>query len=273
MTYDAIDAVRKLIISTERRSQQASVLFSYEKEFYDSPNGISIIIPVHNGATEMEDLFLSLRNQSLSRSDFEIIFALNGCHDNSRSLIDTFATTSGIQTVIIESDIPCVAKARNKALQHARFRYTTFVDHDDYLSRGYLEECVRLGDYRSVIVSNIMLVRDNHPEEDYAQKVISDAFFTSYVHPPEDISICYRAYTLNAIKTAPTYMVRNVHYSEDLAHSEDVKFWRDVFHAFTPITIKTPTRRDIYYRKVLPHSLSRKNANFYHKAKPRFIIL
>lgn len=273
MTYAVIAALRSLIEEVERNGADAARLFAYEAEYDAAPHGISVIAPVYNGANEMAELMISLANQSLSRSQFEVIFALNGCTDESRQVVDRFAATSGINTVVIESETASVARARNEALQLARFRHTTFVDHDDHLSRAYLEECVTLSDYRSVVVSNIIKVKNGVITEDYAQKVVAEGFDTSHVHGPEDIALCYRVYTLNAIKTAPTYMLRRIAYDGRLAHSEDVNYWRDLFHMFTPITVKSPTRRDTYFRKVLPHSLSRKDKDYYDKAKPRFHIL
>lgn len=273
MTYAQIAALRSLIVAVERHGPEAERLFAYEAEYNAAPQGISVIIPVHNGADEMAELIMSLANQSLSRSQFEVIFALNGCSDASRQMVDHFAKTSGVDTVVIESDTASVALARNEALQIARFRHATFVDHDDHLSRAYLDECVALSDYRSVVVSNIIKVENGAITEDYAQKVVGKGFETSHVHSPDDITLCYRAYTLNAIKTAPTYMMRRISYDAQLAHSEDVIYWRDLFHMFTPITVKSPTRRDTYFRKVVPHSLSRKNTDFYDQAKPRFHIL
>ena len=273
MTYEEIAAVRSLIEEVERHGTKAARLFAYEAEYDAAPQGISVITPVHNGADEMAELMISLANQTLSRSQFEVIFALNGCTDASRQVVDRFAATSGVNTVVIESETASVAQARNEALQLARFQHATFVDHDDYLSRAYLDECVTLSDYRSVVVSNIIKVENGIITEDYAQNVVAEGFESSHVHGPDDISLCYRAYTLNAIKTAPTYMMRRIAYDARLAHSEDINYWRDLFHMFTPITIKSPTRRDTYFRKVLSHSLSRKDTDYYDKAKPRFHIL
>ncbi len=273
MTYDEIIALRELISNVERARADTNALFDFEDEYLSAPEGISVIVPVCNGAAEMDELLISLLNQSLDRKKFEVIFALNGCQDDSRALVHHFAEVSGVDTRILESDIANVAVARNKALRHARFQLTTFIDHDDHISRGYLQECVKLGDYRSVVISNIIKVEGGKLVEDYAQKVVSQGFETSCVHSPDDIWLCYRTYTLNAIKTAPTYMLRRVKYDKNLSHSEDVKYWRDVFHAFTPITVKSPTRLDIYYRKVHAHSLSRRDTAFYSQAKPRFVIL
>ena len=273
MTADEIINLRAAIQLVERNGPNAKSLYAYEEEYLAAPDGISVIVPVYNGATEMTDLLLSLRHQTLARDKFEVIFSLNGCSDASRALVDAFAESSGVGVRVLESAFANVARARNEALERARFKLTTFVDHDDHLSRNYLEECVALGDYRSVVVSNILKVVDGMPAEDYAQTVIAKGFESSSVHAPSDIALCYRGYTLNAIKTAPTYMLRRVRYDESLPHSEDVKYWRDVFHAFTPITVKSPSRRDIYFRTVSGHSLSHRDHDFYAKAKPRFAIL
>lgn len=273
MTYDEVLALRSVILWAERNGPDAARLFAHEDEYLSAPEGISVIVPVHDGAAEMDDLLLSLRIQSLDRAKYEVVFALNGCRDGTRALVDDFARSSGVGTVVIESPVANVARARNEALKRARFRLSTFVDHDDHLSRAYLEECVALGDYRSVVVSNIIKVENGELVEDYAQTVVTQGFDISHVHSPDDISICYRAYTLNAIKSAPTYMLRRVRYDEDLSHSEDMKYWRDLFHAFTPITVKSPSGRDIYYRRAIENSLSRRPTDFYGKAKPRFAIL
>ena len=273
MSYPEIAALRALIEQVERNGPQAAALYAYEAEYHATPDGISVVVPVHNGAAEMAELMISLANQSLERSRFEVIFALNGCTDDSRTIVDRFAATCGVDTIVLESDFAGVARARNEALKLVRFRHGIFVDHDDHLSRTYLEECLELSDYRSVIVSNIIKIEDDVLSEDYAQRGIAEGFLTSHVHGPDDITLCYRAYTLNAIKTAPTYMLRRVAYNEHLAHSEDVDYWRDIFHMFAPITVKSPTRRDTYYRRQISHSLSRKLTDFYDKAKPRFHIL
>jgi len=271
--YREINALRAVITAVERTSAEWKHLYRFEEEFSSQRHGISIIVPVHNGAQELEDLFISLRNQSIDKSLYEAIFSLNGCTDESLNLIEEFSAKSGVNTKIINSTFANVAKARNSAIQLASFRYCTFIDHDDFISRNYLEEFLVLGDYRSVVVSNIVKVIDDQLQEDYAQRVVQAGFEDALVHSADDISICYRAYTLNAIKAAPTYMLKRVHYEDNLPHSEDLQFWRRVFKKFTPITVKTPTRTDIYYRRVLNSSLSRKPDNFYQKARPRLAIL
>jgi len=186
----------------ERRSATAAALYAQEEEFRQKPHGISVLIAVRNGATELPSLLHSLANQSLNRHQFEAIFCLNGCKDQSAAVIKAACTSTHLPFVVIESQPEGISRARNKALAQARFRYATFVDHDDFLSRDYLEAMLELSDYRSVVVANILSVEAGRLGPDYAQQVIGEGFAISLVHGPVDIDLCFRAYTLNAIKVA-----------------------------------------------------------------------
>lgn len=273
MDHRTINAMRSLIEAAERRSTAMANLYRYEEEFIQCPWGISVIVPIHNGASELGGLLHSLMTQTMSRHQFEVVFSLNGCTDNSIDIIRAFIAASNLSCIVIESDQPNISKARNMALESVTFRFATFVDHDDTLSRAYLQELVSLSDYRSIVVSNIMRVEHGELGPDYAQEVISVGFETSKVHCPMDIDFCFRAYTLNAIKVAPTYMLRRISYDVNLDHCEDILYWRNVFHAFMPITVKSPGWRDIYYRTVRPRSASRGHLDLEEWARPRVSIL
>jgi glycosyltransferase involved in cell wall biosynthesis len=273
MQEATIRALRELVEQEERRAAASAGLYAHEEEFHRSPKGISVLVAVHNGAAEMRPLLQSLCSQSLDRDKFEVIFSLNGCEDNSAVLINATLGGRGVAYTVIESEKAGISRARNRALLHARFRYTTFVDHDDFLSHGYLQTLLHLGDYRSVVVSNILRVNNGRLESDYAQQVIGAGFIASHLHAAEEVDLCYRAYTLNAIKAAPTYMLRRIQYDEKLSHCEDVNYWRDLVHTFTPITVKTPGWSDIYYRCLRPDSASRGHADLASWAEPRLLIL
>jgi glycosyltransferase involved in cell wall biosynthesis len=273
MREATIRELRALLEREERRAAASAGLYAHEEEFQRSPNGISVVVAVHNGAAAMRPLLQSLCSQSLERDKFEVIFSLNGCEDNSAALIETILAGRGMTYTVLESEQAGISRARNRALLLARFRYTTFVDHDDFLSHGYLQTLLHLGDYRSVVVSNILRVNNGCLEPDYAQRVIGAGFTSSHLHAADEIDLCYRAYTLNAIKAAPTYMLTRIQYDERLDHCEDVNYWRDLVHAFTPITVKTPGWSDVYYRCLRPDSASRKHTDLASWAQPRLLIL
>lgn len=273
MDHRTINAIRLLIEGAERKSVAMADLYRHEEEFMQYPWGISVIVPINNGVSEMGGLLHSLTTQNIYRHNYEVIFSLNGCTDNTSDTIRAFCLSGNILCTVIESNLPSISIARNRALELAKFRFATFVDHDDTLSRAYLQELISLCDYRSIVVSNIMRVENGALGPDYAQEVISVGFEISKIHPPSDIDLCFRAYTLNAIKVAPTYMLKRISYDVNLDHCEDIMYWRNVFHAFTPITVKSPGWRDIYYRTVRPRSASRGHLDLEEWARPRLSIL
>lgn len=273
MNWREIHAVRSIIEAEEGASSSTAHLYKYEGEFLQHCPGVSVIVPVRNGASEMEALLHSLMSQTINRLEFEVIFSLNGCTDDSGDIIREFSSKSNVPCILIENDKANISQARNLAIKLARFRFATFVDHDDCLSYAYLEELTRLGNYRSIVVSNIMSIENGRLKADYAQEVIKHGFEISNIYRADEIDLCFRAYTLNAIKLAPTYMLKRVSYDESLHHCEDMKYWRDVFHAFMPITVKSPGWRDIYYRMVRPSSASRGYVDIEDWARPRLRIL
>lgn len=273
MQEATIRELRTLLEHEERSTATSAKLYAHEEEFRRSREGISVLVAVRNGAAAMGPLLQSLCSQSLGRDQFELIFSLNGCEDDTAARIKASLAGRGIAYTLLETQEAGISRARNRALAQARLRYACFVDHDDFLSPGYLQTLLRLGDYRSVVVSNILRVENGRLGPDYAQQVIGAGFSISHLHGAAEIDLCFRAYTLNAIKSAPTYMLRRIQYDETLRHCEDVSYWRDLVHAFTPITVKTPGWSDIYYRCLRPDSASRGHTDVASWAQPRLQIL
>lgn len=273
MDRATIEARRALLHDQERHGDAAAARDAHAAAIQRQPHGISVLVAVRDGAAELPALLHSLRSQSLTQEQFEVLFALNGCQDGSASVIQAALGGTGLRFQVFEDASPGISRARNRLLSEARFRYSTFVDHDDFLSRAYLEEVLSLGDSRSVVVSNIQRVEHGRLEPEYAQRVIGEGFRFSRVHGAADIDLCWRAYSLNAIKAAPTCLLRHLRYDESLAHCEDLAYWREVVHTFLPITVKTPGWRDIYYRRVRPVSASRGHASLAEWAAPRLEIL
>ncbi len=52
--YREINALRAVITAVERTSAEWKHLYRFEEEFSSQRHGISIIVPVHNGAQELE---------------------------------------------------------------------------------------------------------------------------------------------------------------------------------------------------------------------------
>lgn len=98
---------------------------------------ISIIIPVYNVENYLKDCLNSIINQSLS--DIEIICVNDGSVDNSLNILQDYASKDN-RFVIINQENCGQGIARNKALDVAKGKYISFVDPDDWIEDGALED-------------------------------------------------------------------------------------------------------------------------------------
>ena len=98
---------------------------------------ISILTPTYNRAYIIENLFLSLKEQSCH--DFEWIVVDDGSSDNTKELIDKFKSISNFPIKYIYKDNEGKHIAINTGVQAAEGEFVFFVDSDDYLTPDAIE--------------------------------------------------------------------------------------------------------------------------------------
>ena len=99
---------------------------------------ISIIIPVYNVESYLNQCLESLKHQTLK--DFEVILVNDGSTDNSLSICKEYSSLLP-NCQIIEQKNQGVSVARNTGIQNASGNYFYFMDSDDYLENEALELC------------------------------------------------------------------------------------------------------------------------------------
>ncbi|MEH7014762.1 glycosyltransferase family 2 protein [Neobacillus niacini] len=104
---------------------------------------ISIIIPVYNGEKTIGRAINSILSQN--SLDFELLLINDGSHDNSLQLMEKFKERDSRIRVfdIINSG---VSFARNHGINHAKGKYITFLDADDYYVEKSLEKILSVID-------------------------------------------------------------------------------------------------------------------------------
>lgn len=114
---------------------------------------ISVIIPTFKPQKYLYECLLSLKNQTLDKSLFEIVLVLNGCREPYYTEIQDFlrSSFSDIKVKYLQTDIPGVSHARNFALDVADGDFITFLDDDDSLSPTCLEEMLNMAGYDTVV--------------------------------------------------------------------------------------------------------------------------
>ena len=102
---------------------------------------ITVIIPTYKPKDYLWECLGSLRKQTYSKDNFEIILVLNGCAEPWKGEIENYIVTKmqGVNVNFIHTEQGGVSNARNLGLEEAHGEYITFIDDDDYVSPQYLE--------------------------------------------------------------------------------------------------------------------------------------
>lgn len=94
--------------------------------------GVSIIVPVFNGATFIEECLRNLCSIDLPLK--EVIVINDGSTDDTLTIVENYnATHPDCPIRLINQQNAGVSEARNKGLDAAQYGWITFVDADDLL--------------------------------------------------------------------------------------------------------------------------------------------
>lgn len=102
---------------------------------------VSIVVPVHNAETFLQECLASLASQSYK--DFEVLMVDDGSRDNSLAICREWAGKDSRFRVFSQENAG-VSVARNRALQEAKGEYVCFVDADDVIAPDYLSRLLDL---------------------------------------------------------------------------------------------------------------------------------
>ena len=91
---------------------------------------VSVILPIYNVASYLEETFESLIGQSLK--EIEIIAVNDGSTDNSEEIIGKYQQRDK-RIIAFSQENKGQSAARNLALQHATGKYIYMMDSDDVL--------------------------------------------------------------------------------------------------------------------------------------------
>lgn len=118
---------------------------------------ISVIIPTYKPQAYLWDCLESMFNQTMNKSDFEIILVLNGCKEPYYSQIEEWILSHDkLNIKFIQVDQGGVSNARNIALNVAKGNYITFVDDDDYLSPNCLHDMYTIASSDTIALCNVI---------------------------------------------------------------------------------------------------------------------
>ena len=141
---------------------------------------ISVIVPTYKPQEYIWKCLDSIKKQTFSPEDFEVILVLNGCDEPYHSQIKNYINQNFTEYNItfIQTDIGGVSNARNLALDVAIGEYITFLDDDDFISPRYLEELYLQATPNTVSLCYPYAFNDGEPEIQlkYALTIVYDEY-------------------------------------------------------------------------------------------------
>lgn len=128
---------------------------------------VSIIIPVYNVHTYLEECVKSLLSQTYK--NIEIILVDDGSTDGSAQLVDSLAVHDP-RIHVLHQENAGPSAARNNGIDHAKGEYISFVDGDDSVSSDYVSYLLSLQQHADapMALSKNCFTTANHHQVDIA---------------------------------------------------------------------------------------------------------
>lgn len=104
---------------------------------------LSIIIPMYNSEKFIGDCIESLLSQKFDPHTTEVIIINDGSTDQSKNIVEKYIKTSPIFKLVNQTN-EGNGSARNKGVSLAKGRYIYFLDSDDYLVHGILNDLLSI---------------------------------------------------------------------------------------------------------------------------------
>ena len=172
-------------------------------------NLISIVVPIYNAETYLNQCIKSIIEQSYK--NIEIILINDGSTDDSGIICDEYAQKD-IRIKVIHNKNQGVSISRNIGIQEARGEYISFVDADDFISKKYVEIL-----YQLIIKDNAQISTVGNDEYYEGKMIKTSKGIRKVLHSEEAIKMILKERDM-------THVCWGKMYKKELFDDEDIKF-------------------------------------------------
>lgn len=182
----------------------------------DNSKFVSIVIPVYQAKDTLRKCVQScLTQKNLEPSELEILLIDDGSTDGSSELCDQLATEDEHGRIIVRHIVNHgVSHARNLGIDTAKGRFIVFVDSDDFVSEGFVDNMMKRADEETAIVDETMSYSGNQKINGF--QYIENAVLNANTH------VWGKLFDRKAIVEG------NVRFNEKLTIGEDLMFLLDL---------------------------------------------
>lgn len=219
---------------------------------------ISVVIPSYKPKTYLFACLDSIKRQSLSVFDYEVIIILNGCNEPYAKQITQYIQDNLLVAWrLIQTDISGVSNARNIGIDKAQGEYITFIDDDDIVSPTYLEELLIVSSPTCIGCANSYAFVEDISER--RENFMSKAFEKCKVLPYSIFN--YRQFLSPPwVKLIHRNIIGNNRFPITLKKSEDSIFCLQITPNIEKMALAANTA--IYYQRIREGSAMRAKHSF-----------
>lgn len=189
---------------------------------------VSIIIPVYNVERYITKCLNSIFVQLKSYDEIEIIIVNDGTKDGSMQLVEPFLQYPN--TTLITQNNLGLSVARNNGIEAAKGEYIWFVDSDDWITNGSIDEIIH--EIRSMSSSIDLLV---YKIENYDERGCSISLRS---FPDIDESVIATGMSVIRMKKFQSCPMQEYIISRDFLNKNNFRFKSGIFHEDRELSIK-----------------------------------
>ena len=232
---------------------------------------ISVIVPTYKPQVYLWECLDSIYNQSLSKSDYELVLVLNGCNEPYNSQInDWLSEHDEMQVQYIQTDMGGVSNARNIALDKALGEYITFIDDDDYISPSFLQELLNNSSEKCVAISNTIAF-DDVTKKELNKYIIAKAFNKCLKNKSISIIDARRYFAGPVRKLIHINIIGNRRFNVRYKNGEDTLFMFLISNQIKQISCTS--KNAIYYRRIRKNSANMYKRTFLERLNNSFNLI
>lgn len=233
---------------------------------------ITVIVPTYKPQAYLWECLDSIYNQTLPKSDYELVLVLNGCNEPYNTpILDWLSKHKDLNVQFFRTDTGGVSNARNIALDNARGEYVTFIDDDDYISPVYLQELYEKASPDTISLCYPYAFNDG----DFGKQLpyrITDAYDYCIKNKCIDISSKARKFFSGpCMKLIPLVFIQNRRFDKRFKNGEDSLFMfliSDKIHK-----VSFTSKNAIYYRRYRKESATTSKKKIWMVVKNQLKII
>lgn len=226
---------------------------------------ITVIVPTYKPRAYLWECLDSIYNQTLPKSNYELVLVLNGCNEPyNTQIVEWLAGHKELNAQFFQIETGGVSNARNVALDNSKGEYVTFIDDDDYISPTFLKELLDNSSERCVAISNTVAFDDRTNEEQIGYVVAKD-FDRCLIKETISLVDARRYFAGPVRKLIHRDVIGHRRFDINFRNGEDTLFMYLISDKIERISCTS--KEAIYYRRIRRNSANMRKRSIYSRTK------